>query len=137
MAHVYPFKTFHYKVKFVEIGEAVFSEIIASDFSTDPIEYRDGNQNSNFVHKQSSLLKYSNIILIDGKILDEEVSNWIRHADNGIVERCNAKITLNDDRSQTIAEWSVENAFLAKCHMLEFNEIELMELANEGINRIK
>lgn len=137
MAHVYPFKTFHYNVKFDEIGEAVFSEIIASDFSTDPIEYRDGNQNSNFVHKQSSLLKYSNIILKDGKIIDEEVSNWICNADKGIVERCNATITLNDDRSQTIAEWSVENAFLAKCHMSELDGIELIELANEGITRIK
>lgn len=60
-----PYRQFRFRVEIDGVTEAGFSECSPLDSTTDPVEYREGNQAPGF-RKLSDLTKYGNITLKRG-----------------------------------------------------------------------
>ena len=57
-----PYRNFRFRLEIDGITEAGFSEVTMPDASTEPIEYRNGDEGIT-VRKLPSLIKYSNVTL--------------------------------------------------------------------------
>ena len=71
MARVDPYRQFRFRVDIDGVGQAGFSECTFADTTTDPVEYREGNEDPVF-RKLSGLTKYGNITLKWG-ITDSDI----------------------------------------------------------------
>lgn len=143
MAYVYPYKKHNYIVLIDSNEVGGFSEVNASDITIDPIEYREGNHPVNTVLKQPGLVKYGNITLKWGLAFATELITWLQSIVDGVCERKTITIQLCDDVKNVVAEWEIINAWPTKYTPSDFNAtsneiaIESVELAHEGIKRIK
>ncbi len=72
-----------------------------------------------------------------------ELMTWLQSTVDGTCERKTITIQLCDDLHKVVAEWEVINAWPTKYTPTDFNAtsneiaIESVELAHEGIKRIK
>lgn len=143
MAYVYPYKKHNYIVLIDSKEVGGFSEVNAGDITIDPIEYREGINPVNTVLKQPGLVKYGNVTLKWGLATATELMTWLQSTVDGTCERKTITIQLCDDLHKVVAEWEVINAWPTKYTPTDFNAtsneiaIESVELAHEGIKRIK
>lgn len=140
----YPSKKYNYKIIIDGLTRAGFSEVSAAEWSTDPIEYREGTDAVMTVAKMPGISKYGPITLKWGLSTDVEFTDWVVNISAGIIER--KKITiqgLDDANKEVVAEWEVVSAWPSKYTAPDFkadaNEaaFESIEMAHEGFKRIK
>lgn len=138
----YPIKKYNYKIIMDGITRAGFSEVSAADWSSDPIEYREGTDAVMTVSKMPGLSKYGNITLKWGLSADKEFTDWVINISAGTVER--KKITIqamNDANTDILAAWEVVNAWPCKYTAPDLNAssseaaFESVEMAHEGFKR--
>lgn len=138
----YPIKKYNYKIIMDGITRAGFSEVSAADWSSDPIEYREGTDAVMTVSKMPGLSKYGNITLKWGLSADKEFTDWVVNISAGTVER--KKITIqamNDANTDILAAWEVVNAWPCKYTAPDLNAssseaaFESVEMAHEGFKR--
>lgn len=138
-----PYRQFRFRVEIDKISQAGFSECTFGDTSTDPVEYREGDEPPVF-RKLSGLTKFGNITLKWGLTDSMELYNWrqrvIEHGAEG--ERVNMSIVLINEAGQDKARWNIERAWPIKYDPMDFsakgNEvgIETLEIAHEGFKRV-
>lgn len=138
MPYAYPYKKYNYKI-IVDLKEvADFSEISARDVTMDPIEYREGTPSI----KQPGLVKYGNITLRLGRVIETDLMKWLQSTTDGTCERKTIIIQFCNDLQNVVAEWKVINAYPIKYTQTDFDTtshvmtIESVELAHEGILHI-
>jgi phage tail-like protein len=141
MARNDPYRQFRFRVE--GIDEAGFSEVSFADTTTDPVEYREGNETPRF-RKLSGLTKYGNITLKWGITDSMKLYEWrqkvIDHGAEG--ERKPVSIILIDEAGNDKARWEIEEAWPSKYDPTDFsakgNEvaIETLELVHEGFKRV-
>lgn len=148
-----PYKKFRFRVELDGITQAGFTECSFADTTTDPIEYREGNELPRF-RKLSGLTKYGNITLKWG-ITDPsmEFYNWMQSViDTGAGDgnpdtsaagnRKNISIILIDEAGNDKARWNIERAWPTKYDPPDFdakgNEVavESVEIVHEGFKRV-
>ena len=140
---IYPAKKYNYKVLIDNQETAGFSEVSAPDISTDPVEYREGNMAGRTVGKQPGILKYGNVTLKRGVTDSLLFIEWMKEIQSGKATRKTVVITLMDDEMKDVATWQLEKAWPTKYSGSDLNAtsneaaIESLELATEGITRIK
>jgi phage tail-like protein len=137
-----PFDNFNFLLEIDRIARGAFQQCSGFDSTIDVIEHREGGENTT-VRKFPGLTKYSNISLKWGMTNDMELYNWHRDAVLGRVDRKNGAIVLVDRQSKELARWSFFNAWPVKYDGPDLNAegndvaIETLELAHEGIERVK
>jgi phage tail-like protein len=142
-----PLRNFRYRLEIDQIEQAGFSEVAIGDLSTDPIEYREGDEIPTTVRKLNGLAKYGNITLKWGVTDSTELADWF-----GLVvddatplddARRNVVIRLQDEAGQDTAAWEVTKAWPCKYDPTDLDgkgndvSIDTLELCNEGIKRIQ
>ena len=70
-----PLRNFRYRLEIDNIEQAGFAEVAVGDLSTDPIEYREGDEITT-VRKLNGLNKYGNITLKWGITDSMELADW-------------------------------------------------------------
>lgn len=138
-----PYRQFRFHVDIDGI-KAGFSECTLADTTTDPVEYREGNEPPIF-RKLSGLTKYGNITLKWGITDSMDLYKWRKQViDTGAQgARKEIMITLIDEAGADKAQWHVVEAWPTKYHAPDFsakgNEvaIETLEIVHEGIERVK
>jgi phage tail-like protein len=146
MARIDPLRNFRYRLEIDSITQAGFSEVAIAETTIDAVDYREGIDPPH-VRKLSGLTKYGNITLkwgltIGGSALD--LFRW--HADvsaGQIMEkRKKVVIVVQDEAGADSARFVVTDAWPVKYDPSDLNAkgnevmIELLELANEGIERV-
>jgi phage tail-like protein len=146
MARIDPLRNFRYRLEIDSITQAGFSEVAIAETTIDAVDYREGIDPPH-VRKLSGLTKYGNITLkwgltIGGSALD--LFKW--HADvsaGQIMEkRKKVVIVVQDEAGVDSARFVVTDAWPVKYDPSDLNAkgnevmIELLELANEGIERV-
>ena len=141
MARNDPYRQFRFRIE--GIDEAGFSEVSFADTTTDPVEYREGNETPRF-RKLSGLTKYGNITLKWGITDSMKLYDWrqrvIDHGAEG--ERKPVSIVLIDEAGNDKARWEIEEAWPTKYDPPDFsakgNEvaIETLEIVHEGFKRV-
>lgn len=140
-----PYRQFRFRVEIDTITQAGFSECTFADTTTDPVEYREGNEPTTVFRKLSGLTKYGNITLKWGITDSMELYKWRQDViDKGAEgNRKNMSIILIDEAGNDKSRWNISNAWPSKYDPSDFsakgNEvaIETLEIVHEGFKRDK
>jgi phage tail-like protein len=138
-----PYRQFRFRVEIDGITQAGFSECSFTDTTTDPVEYREGDEPTT-VRKLSGLTKYGNITLKWGITDTMDIYNWRRQIIDTGAEgaRKNMSIILVDEAGSDKARWDITRAWPTKYDPPDFsakgNEvaIETLEIVHEGFKRV-
>ncbi len=146
MARIDPLRNFRYRLEIDGIEQAGFAEAAVGDLSTDPIEYREGNEITT-VRKLNGLNKYGNITLKWGITDSTELAEWHQLIvdDSTLLDeaRRNVVIRVQNEAGEDKAAFEVIEAWPCKYDPSDLNakgnevSIESLELCNEGIKRIQ
>jgi phage tail-like protein len=133
-----PFAGFNFLIESGGLLRAGFSECTGLNQETDPIEYREGNEDIT-VRKLPGLKKYSNITLKRGVAVGQDFLEWRKTVESGDIDRREISIILLDEQRNEQVRYNLSNAWPSKWTGPELkagaNEIavESMELCVEGV----
>ena len=133
-----PYRNFNFVVEIGGIQQAGFSDASGFGASTDPIEYREGGDNTHS-HKLPGQTKYPNIVLKWGLTDSHELWDWYKNIVNGIPDRRHGSVILMDEQRKDVLRWSVENMWIKKIEAPTFNAtanevaVESVEIVHEGL----
>lgn len=141
-----PLRNFRYRLEIDGIDQAGFSEVAIGDASTDPIEYREGDEITT-VRKLNGLNKYGNITLKWGITDSTDLADWhqliVDDATPLDEARRNVVIRVQNEAGEDKTAFEVTKAWPCKYDPSDFNAtgnevaIDTLELCNEGIRRIQ
>ena len=144
MARNDPLRNFRFRLEIDGIQQAGFSECAIGETTTDAIDYREGNEPTH-VRKLSGLNKYGNITLKYGFTTDSMMLYaWHKAIVDGQIAASRKKVIIvaQDEAGGDKARFVVSEAWPLKYDPSDLNAkgnevmIELLELANEGIERV-
>lgn len=133
-----PYRSFNFLVEIDGISQAGFQECSGLDASTDPVDYREGNE-PNHVRKLSGLNKYSAITLKRGITDSDELWKWRQTVIDGKTERKSGSIILRNEAGDEKLRWNFNNAWPSKWTGPSFNStgnsvaVETLELTHEEV----
>jgi phage tail-like protein len=138
-----PYRQFRFRVEIDGITQAGFSECSFADTTTDPVEYREGDELPT-ARKLSGLTKCGNITLKWGITDTTEIYSWRQQIIDTGAEgaRKNMSIILVDEAGSDKARWDITRAWPTKYDPPDFsakgNEvaIETLEIVHEGFKRV-
>jgi phage tail-like protein len=135
-----PYRDYNFLVEIDGITQAGFQEAGGLDASTDPIDYREGNDPMH-VRKLPGMHKYSPITLKRGITDSDELWKWYRTVLDGKHERKNGSIILLDETGQEKIRWNFINAWPSKWTGPSFNAtsnqvaVESLEITHEQVKK--
>ena len=136
-----PLRNFRFRVEVDDIAAAAFSAVQIGATSTDVIDYREGTDPPH-VRKLSGRTKYDVITLERGVTQSLEFYQWYQEIVAGQISRRQVSIIVQDDSGADKARFVVRQAWPVKykvsplCGTGSEVFIELIELTNEGIERV-
>lgn len=146
MARIDPLRNFRYRLEIDSVTQAGFSEVMIAETTIDAVDYREGIDPPH-VRKLSGLTKYGNITLkwgltVGGSALD--LFRWHADVSAGQVKEKRKKVVIvvQDEAGVDSARFVITDAWPVKYDPSDLNAkgnevlIELLELANEGIERV-
>lgn len=141
-----PLRNFRYRLEIDAITQAGFSEVAIAETTIDAVDYREGIDPPH-VKKLSGLTKYGNITLkwgmtTGGTALD--LFKWHSDVSAGQIKQKRKKVVIVvlDEAGEDAARFVITDAWPVKYDPSDLNAkgnevmIELLELANEGIERV-
>ena len=136
-----PYRNFNFVVEIGGITQAGFSDCSGFGASTDPIEYREGGENTHS-RKLPGQTKYPNIVLKWGLTDSRELWNWYQDVIRGKIQRLNGRIVVRDlDGVTEKVSWNFFDAWPTKWDGPDFSAkgndvaIETLELAVDRVER--
>jgi phage tail-like protein len=137
-----PYDAFSFIVVIDSVPVASFSECILPAVSIEVIEYREGEDLENNIHKLPGLVKYGDLILKRG--LSKSPSSmalwdWFSGFLQGKGRVTPLTVTLLDGQKNPLIQWSFANAWPVKYEAPVLNgktsalAIEILEVAVEGM----
>ena len=147
MARTDPLRNFRYRLEIGGITQAGFSEVAIAETTIDAVDYREGTDPPH-VRKLSGLTKYGNVTLKWGLTTNAlDLFKWHAEVSAGHVKDQRKTVTLfiRDEAGEEDqgARFVISDAWPVKYDPSDLNAkgnevlIELLELANEGIERVK
>lgn len=144
MARTDPLRNFRFRLEIDGITLASFSDAAIGETTTEAIDYREGTEPMH-VRKLSGLTKFGNITLKRGITDTLELFNWHKQIMAGQIQtnRKQVAIVAQDETGTDKARFVVTDAWPMKYDPSDLsgkgNEvfIELLELVNEGIERVQ
>lgn len=146
MARQDPLRNFRYRLEIDGIDQAGFAEVAIGDLSTEPIEYREGDEVTT-VRKLNGLNKYANITLKWGITDSLELADWhqLVVSDTTLLDdaRRTVVIRVQNEAGDDKAAFEIFKAWPCKYDPSDLNAkgnevaIDTLELCNEGIKRIQ
>src|SRR5262245_27311069 len=117
-----PWRNCNYLLEWDGIVQAGFSEVTVPDTSTDPVEYREGDETTT-VRKVPGLTKYSNIVCKRGITNNLELFNWYKDIVDGKINssRKTVSILLLDELRNEVARWDFRNVWPSKYNPPDMN----------------
>jgi phage tail-like protein len=135
-----PYRNYNFLVEIDGITQAGFSDCSGFGSSTDPIEYREGGENTT-VRKLPGMTKHTNITLKWGLTDSRDLYDWYRRIVSGKIDRKNGSIILLDTEGKEAVRWNFTAGWPSKWDGPDFTAkgndvaIETLEIAHEGIVR--
>jgi len=149
MARIDPLRNFRYRLEIDNITQAGFSDVAIAETTIEAVDYREGTDPPH-ARKLSGLTKYGNITLKAGMTVGAaalDLFKWHADVSAGQVKDKRKKVVIfvQDESGDENggARFVISDAWPVKYDPSDLsgkgNEvlIELLELANEGIERVK
>lgn len=134
-----PFGSYNFLVESGGLLQAGFSECTGLSSETDPIEYREGNEDIT-VRKLPGLKKFGNVTLKRGVAVGQDFLAWRSSVIDGLIDRRDISIVILDEQRVEQVRYNLASAWPGKWTGPELkasaNEIaiETLEILHEGIN---
>jgi phage tail-like protein len=122
------------------MADSGFASVSGLEGIVDVDEYREGTDRA--ARKEPGDVSYSNVVLRRGLTSSKELFKWWAGVAAGNQDRRNVSVVLLDSRGQDAARWNVHRAWPARYAVsildaeLDTVVMEILELANEGIERV-
>jgi phage tail-like protein len=135
------FRGYNFRLEIDGITRNGFRECTGLDATSDPIEYREGDEKVFTPRKLPGLTKYSNITLKWGITDDASLWDWRKKVIEGKAERKNVSIVLMNESGEEKLRWNIVNAWPNKWTGPTFNAtanevaVETLEIAHEGATK--
>ena len=132
-----PFRSFNFRVEGIEV--ASFSEASGLSSDGDAVDYREGTDVRLSVRKLPGLRKYSNVTLKRGVTQSLALWSWYQNVINGVPDRRDCTIILQNEEHADVLRWHLENAYVNKYEVSALNAtgnevtMETIELVHEGL----
>jgi phage tail-like protein len=133
-----PYLVSNFRVEIDSITSATFSEILGLDVSIDIVDYRTGTSPQSTAEKLPGLARYQNITLKRGLTQNTDLWNWVKNILNGVSDKRNMSIVLQDAQHNDVVRWNVTNAWPCRlsgpAHHSGSSDIaiESVEICHEG-----
>lgn len=139
-----PFRGYNFRVEIDGTSGQVagFREASGLSLTTDPVEYREGNEATLHVRKLFGLRKYANIMLSRGITTNVELWLWYRNIVNGVADRRNGAVVLTNELQEDALRWNFTNGWICKWEAPAFNgttnevALERIEIAVEAVELV-
>src|SRR5271170_3541897 len=137
-----PFRGFNFRVELDNTSVASFRECGGLTVSTDSVDYREGTDVPLTVRKLTALTKQVNINLKHGLTTNKDLWNWYKNIMNGVTDRRNGAIVLQDEQHNDVVRWQFENGWICKWEGPALNAtsddvaIEAIEICHEGLQLV-
>jgi phage tail-like protein len=137
-----PLRGYNFRIELDQTSVASFREASGLSQNTDPVDYREGTDVWLSVRKLPGLRKYSNITLKRGITPNEDLWNWYKNILNGVPDRRNGAIVLQDEQHNDMLRWNFENGWICKWEGPTLNAttndvaIESIEICHERIELV-
>ena len=132
-----PFRSFNFRVEGLEV--ASFSEVSGLSSDGDAVDYREGTDPKLSVRRLPGLRKYNNVTLKRGVTQSLALWSWYQNIINGVRDRRNCTVVLQNEEHADVVRWHLENAYVNKYEVSTLgaaaNEVavETIELVHEGL----
>lgn len=142
-----PLRAFRFRVDISGITVAGFSDVAIAESVVEPVEYREGND-APHMRKMSGLTKFGNVTLKTGMTVGSGalvLHQWHQQVSAGFVkaQRKMVSVYIQDEAGVEQARFTICQAWPTKYHHTDLNAkgneviIEMLELVNEGVERVK
>src|SRR5258708_28561416 len=101
-----PLRAFNFKLEMDGVTKAGFRECSGLDASTDPVDYREGQDKGNIARKLTGLNKHANIVLKRGVTDDHSLWDWRKKVIDGKTDRQHGSIVLCEETGEEKVRWS-------------------------------
>jgi phage tail-like protein len=138
-----PFRGYNFRLELGTANVASFRECSGLSATTDSVEYREGTDIPLSVRKIPGLRKFStNITLKRGLTPNKDLWNWYKNVLNGVPDRRNGAIVLQDEQHNDMLRWNFENAWICKWEGPTMNAtsndvaVESIEICHERLELV-
>ncbi len=137
-----PYDTYNFMVEVAGVTQpttGLFTECILPVASIDVVEYREGADPMNNVHKLPGLVRYGNLVLKRGLADSMALWTWFTSFVNGTGTPTPITVTLFDRAKTPVIKWSFNNAWPSKYESPPLNAktsalaIETLEIAVDSV----
>jgi phage tail-like protein len=109
-----PYETYNFMVAIDNVPAASFTECILPTVSLDVVEYRQGSDEVNNVHKLPGLVRYGNLTLRRGISSSLALWNWVNAFVEGTGNMEAVTVKLLDAKRDPVIEWKFTNCWPVK-----------------------
>jgi phage tail-like protein len=109
-----PFHGFNFRLDIDSTTVAGFREVSGLTMTSDPVEYREGTHIPLHPIKLRGLKKFTNIVCKRGMTLDKQLWSWYKNVLNGVNDRRDGAITLQDEQHNDVLQWKFEAGWICK-----------------------
>lgn len=134
-----PFRGFRYVVEMEGLVSGGFLRVKGLSREVRVESYKEGGVNE-YEHKLASNVTYPNLVLERGLALDD-LFKWAQAAADGLVQRRNLWIRLQDEANEKAWAWEVAHAIPVKWSASDLDAtsqqvvMESLELAHHGLRK--
>jgi len=109
-----PFHVFNFRLEIDNSSVAGFREVSGLSFTVDPVEYREGTDIPLHPRKKPGMTKFANISCKRGETNDKQLYQWYANVLNGIPDRRDGAIVLQDEQHQDVLRWEWTAGWICK-----------------------
>ncbi len=109
-----PYRGFNFRMEIEQTSVAGFRECTGLSFTTDPVEYREGSDVPLHPRKLQGMRKFANVVLKRGFTDSQELWKWYKNVLNGVTDRRNGAVVLQDEQHRDVLRWNFENGWICK-----------------------
>jgi phage tail-like protein len=109
-----PYRGFNFRMEIEQTSVAGFRECTGLSFTTDPVEYREGSDVPLHPRKLQGMRKFANVVLKRGFTDNQELWKWYKNVLNGVTDRRNGAVVLQDEQHRDVLRWNFENGWICK-----------------------
>ena len=109
-----PYRGYNFRLELGTSSVAGFRECSGLSFNTDPVEYREGTDQPLHVRKLTGLRKFANVVLKRGFTDNKDLFKWYKTVIDGVPERRDGAVVLQDEQHQDVLRWNFENGWICK-----------------------
>jgi phage tail-like protein len=137
-----PYLVSNFRVEIDNIASITLSEILGLDVSVDVVDYRTGTSPQSTAEKLPGLARYPNITLKRGFTQNTDLWKWVKNILNGVSDKRNMAIVLQDAQHNDVVRWNVTNAWPCKWSGPALHAgssdvaVESLEICHEGIELV-